>query len=188
MTMKSEPEQLHFTIQSPENMVRLLVTVLFQKDEKELKKHGYIWSMLLDTDAGEEKFKQFMEEVLPNGGTIDLPELSLIKAKAIHYLETDPEALEMQADLDKVHYHSWVYFKPYHKVYPVGFAEHSEKVHELLAEYFDSIEDYDIDKFKRFIRENFEIRSDCTSLECIVADAENIHRYIVLDRYMAERR
>ena len=28
-----------------------------------------------------------------------------------------------------------------HKVYPVGFAEHSEKVHELLAEYFDSIED-----------------------------------------------
>lgn len=124
-----------------------------------------------------------MEEVLPEGGTIDIPELEAIKAKAIHYLETDEQALELQADYDKFVLDSWVYFKPYHKVYGVGFAEHNEKVREILADFFDEIDDYDIDKFKRFIRENFEIGSVNTTLDNIIADAENIHRYIVLGRY-----
>jgi hypothetical protein len=182
-TTINKTESLHFQIESPKNMVRLLVTILFQQDTDLFKKHGHVWVHLLDTEDGEEKFQQFMEEVLPEGGTIDIPELEAIKAKAIHYLETDEQALELQADYDKFVLDSWVYFKPYHKVYGVGFAEHNEKVREILADFFDEIDDYDIDKFKRFIRENFEIGSVNTTLDNIIADAENIHRYIVLGRY-----
>lgn len=182
-TTINKSERINFQIESPKNMVRLLTTILFQQDTDLSKKHGHVWANLLDTEDGEEKFQQFMEEVLPEGGTIDIPELEAIKAKAIHYLETDEHALELQADYDKVALGSWVYFKPYHKVYGVGFAEHNQKVRELLADFFDEIDDYDIDKFKRFICENFEIGSVNTTLDNIIADAENIHRYIVLDRY-----
>lgn len=183
-TTIDKTESLHFQIESPKNMVRLLVTILFQQDTDLFKKHGHVWAHLLDTEDGEEKFQQFMEEVLPEGGTIDIPELEAIKAKAIHYLETDEQALELQANYDKFVLDSWVYFKPYHKVYGVGFAEHNAKVREILADFFDEIDDYDMDKFKRFIRENFEIGSINTTLDNIIADAENIHRYIVLERYM----
>lgn len=173
-------EKIHFTIQSPENFVRLCATILFEKDEQELERIGYAWHNLLDTDDGENLFKKFIDEVLPLGGMIGEPEIIAIKNKAIQYLDTNENALEFQANYDKKRYDSWVYFKPYHKVYQVGFCKHREKAEELLFDFFNGIDDYDFEKFKRFIKENFEVCSENTSVESLVKDADWMLRNIIL--------
>lgn len=41
-TTINKTESLHFQIESPKNMVRLLVTILFQQDTDLFKKHGHV--------------------------------------------------------------------------------------------------------------------------------------------------
>lgn len=173
-------EKLNFTYDSPANMVRLLITILFEKDEQALRNYGYAYHKIFDTHAGEKIFSQFMTEIMPDGGTIDEPQLKAILEKVIHHLETDEYALETQADYDKLRYDSYVYFKPYHKVYPCGFLGHFETVQDILTEYFRGIESYDIDKFKKFISDNFEIKSENTKISNIIANASFILRCCIM--------
>lgn len=173
-------KELHFNVQSPENIIRLAVTIMFERDSDDLNRLGYAWHTLLDTNEGEKLFLKFAEEVLPEGGIIGTSQLIQIQDLAIQYLETDEVALECQADYDKTRYTSWVYFKPYHKVYPVGFAKHEDKVKELLIDFFDDVDDYDYDAFRRFLRENFEIKSENTDIDKIVNDAAFLRRCAIL--------
>ena len=172
----SNTEQLHFQVQSPQNIIRYATTILFERNKDDLSRLGNAWHKILDTDEGEDLFLSFAEKVMPEGGIIELQQLEKIKDLAIHYLETDEAALECQAEYDKQRFGSWVYFKPYHKVYPVGFVQHVEKVKELLIEYFKGAEEYDYDAFRRFLRENFEICSENTDIDDIVNDAAFLHR------------
>lgn len=176
-------EMLHFQIESPENFLRLACTIRFQKNKKNLDRVGYAWQTLLDTDAGEELFHQFATELFPEGKTLDIDDIDAITSRALLFLDTDVDAKEIQAEYDKHRYSSWVYFKPYHTVYPVGYAQHNDKAKKLLYEYFKGIEDYDTAAFQRFIRENVEIKSTVTSVEDIVKDADWIIRSIVLNLY-----
>lgn len=173
-------EQLHFRVESPENFTRLAATILFEKNSEEVDRLGSAWYDVFDDIKGDELFLGFIKEILPNGGTIDIPQIAAIKARAILYLEHSIEGLEAQIRVDKVRYDSWVYFKPHHKVYPVGFAKHEDKIKELLVAYFDDIDDYDDNAFRRFIEENFEIRSDNTDMDKILADAAYLRRCVYL--------
>lgn len=173
-------EKLHFRIQSAQYVVRLATTILLEQDEEELDRIGYAWHEVLDTASGEELFLDFMEEVLPIGGTIGENELLKIKEKAINFLDTNETALEIQAEYDKIRYDSWVYFKPYHKVYTVDFANHYTKVKEILIEYFKGIDDYDINKFNRFMKENFEIRSTVSTIDTIIKDSRSLLLSVIL--------
>lgn len=178
--MSTGTELLHFQIESPENFVRMAASIMFDKNPIDVERFGSAWYDIFNDDKGDELFHIFMQEVLPNGGTIDVPQIAAIKARALLYLENSVEGLEAQARRDKVRYDSWVYFKPHHKVYPVGFAKHEDKVKELLIEYFDDLDEYDSTAFRRFIRENFEIRSANTDMDKIVADAAYLHRCVYL--------
>lgn len=176
-------ETIHFRIQSPENFLRLACTIRFQRNKYNLDRVGYAWQVLLDTDAGEERFYQFAAELFPEGKTLGIDDIDAITNRALLFLDTDVDAKEIQAEYDMHRYSSWVYFKPYHTVYPVGYAQHSSKVKKLLYEYFKGIEDYDTEAFQRFIRENVIIKSTITSIEDIVKDADWIIRSIVLNLY-----
>lgn len=62
-------------------------------------------------------------------------------------------------------YNSYVYFKPYNKVYPCGYTERSGTVTNICKEYFRGAHDFDADKLRKFILNNFEIHSDKTTIE-----------------------
>ena len=72
---------------------------------------------------------------------------------------------------------NWVHFKIDNVVYPCEFAQHSSTVTEICVDYFKDFEQVDLDYLNKFILENFEIRSDNTTIQQIAQNA----RYIGLE-------
>ena len=169
---------LHFTVKSPSNFVRLCSTILFEKSNQ-YHELGYVWHKVFDGVKGDEHFMNFMLALYPKGCTIGEDEIHCIMNKAIRFLETDESCLEIKADYDKRRFRYYVYFAPLHKTFECGFAKHEDTVIKILQDFFGSeIIDYDSEKLKRFIIMNFEIKSDNSSIDTIVADIDYIKRCI----------
>ena len=176
-------ETLHFTIQSPGNMAKLLCTILFEKGDQD-KEYEWVWHKAFEGEKGDKLFEQFLVELFPEGCVIGEPEIKRVIVKALKYLKTDVDCLELKAKYDKSMSNSYVYFAPLHKVFPCDYTEHTETVSKILADYFgEAIKDYDLEKLKNFISSSFEIESDNTSVAKIVRDMD----YLQLRSYQVAR-
>lgn len=167
-------ECLNFRVESPENFVKIACTVLFGKREG-LSDYATVWHDVFDGGAGDKRFRQFMEELFPDGCTIGEKELHQLTDRAIHYLKTETICLDIKAGHDMEQAVFWVYFIPEHKVYECDYGSHEEKVIEILTNFFGTdIMKYPVSVLKRFILGSFRIKSTQTTVGSIAADAEFI--------------
>ena len=60
----SNTEQLHFQVQSPQNIIRYATTILFERNKDDLTRLGNAWHKILDTDEGEDLFFAVFQHVL----------------------------------------------------------------------------------------------------------------------------
>ena len=182
MSMK---ETLHYTINSPQNMVKLLCTVLFEKSEW-CNEWATLWHETFDSAVGDKLFESFMTELYPEGTTITEAELKNIMLHAFKYLQSDEECLEQKAHQDKQRCASYVYFKPFHKVYKCRFGEHEDMVTKALRDFFgkdiQTIEDKELEKF---IKNSFEICN--TSINKILNDLDFIKQNAYIDAVYLEK-
>lgn len=167
-------ERLNFRVESPENFVKIACTVLFGKREG-LSDYATVWHDVFDGSAGDQRFRQFMEELFPDGCTIGKKELHQLTDRAIHYLKTETICLDIKAGHDMAQAVFWVYFIPEHKVYECDYGSHEEKVIEILTNFFGTdIMKYPVSVLKKFILGSFRIKSTQTTVGSIAADAEFI--------------
>lgn len=172
------PEKLYFHYQSPANIVRLMITILFEKTYSD--RDISVYHKRFDHES-DDIFQTFLEKLFPEGITVGETELNMLTAHTHQFMQTDLKSKELYAAYDKAMYPSWVYFKPDLTVYIAEFGDHTGIVKRLCLDYFKNF-DYDeikrIDMYK-FILDNFEIRSNCTSIEDAAADHLYIQRYLL---------
>ena len=169
-------ETLHFQVQSPENMVRMLCTILFEQD-KENSWMLPLWHKAFDDPSkGDQLFLKFMKELYPNGCTFDRHQLETVMKRAIKFIREDKDLLEDKAQQDKKLYNAWVYFAPDHRVYPCTFGEHMDIVIQCLSDFFQkTLDEMTTEELKHFIAEAFEVKSSITTIQSLIDEVEALH-------------
>ena len=179
-------EQLHFSYKSIGNFAKLLSTILYEKEHS--AKEITLWHLRYDEDETDDLFEQFLEELFPEGGALDVEEIKLLTNHAERFLSKDAQAIQQRVEYEKREYSSWVYFKIDQKVFPCEFAQHQNTVREICVDYFKDFETVEQDYVKKFILENFEIRSENSTIERIANDCAYIARCINFSKRNIEKR
>ena len=170
---------VNFSYKSIGNFVKLLATIRYENTHE-----GHdiaVWHERFDDDAEDELFERFLVELFPEGKTIQPEDINAVVHRAERFLETDKKAQNSRNKYVKLDNPYWVYFKPENKVYPCDFGDHSKIIRQICKDFFKGFDDVDSDYLKNFIRNNFEICSDNTTIERIAKDAAFIRRAIVFD-------
>ena len=170
-------ERLHFKYQSIGNIVRLLITIQFEKTRPD--RDIFVYHRRLDKEK-DNFFENCLLELYPNGVTIGENEINQLIQWTDNFLLKDKEAKHLYTEWDKQHLTSYVYFKIDDKVYPAYYLSHFGIVKDICCDYFKGFEKIDIDYLQRFILENFEIASDFTSPASVANDARYIANCICL--------
>ena len=182
-------KQINFTYKSIGNFSKLLSTILYEKEHT--AKEITLWHLRFDGEETDDLFEKFLYELFPNGGTLNVEEIKLLTKHAEKFLFKDPIAKQQRVEYEKREYTLWVYFKIDQTVIPCEFAQHQETIRKICIDYFKDFEINDItpDYIKKFIIDNFEIRSDNLTVERIANDSLYIFHSIVFDeRNIARRR
>ena len=177
-------QYVHFSYKSIGNFVKLLATIQYEKTNS--GRDIAIWHERFDNDDADELFEQFLYELFSEGKTLQIEDIELVTTHAARFLEKDEKAKEIRNDYIKRTSTYWVHFKVDNIVYPCEYAKHTETVMNICADYFKGFEDISVDYIKKFIRENFEIQSDNTTIEKISGDAAYICRTILICRELAK--
>ncbi len=174
-------EKLKFNYDSPEYMCSLLIEVMFDNDTTHNSDFISDWRDIITNNKNKEKlFLTWMKEVLPNGGTLDIPELKLIYQKAIDYvvnyskIDTTYVPHNKRTDF-------WVYNKFTGKRYYTSMGEHSELVLKQIVDFFgeDWECNYTREEITKWCLETLEIASCFSTLENIVYDIVTTYIYKV---------
>ena len=171
--------EVHFSYQSIGNFVKLLATIQYEKnhDPTEIA----IWHERFDDEDGDALFEEFLGILFPEGKTIQVEDITTIVNYASHFLEKDKKARGIINKYKKLRNPYWVYFKIDDVVYPCDFGNHSRIVYDVCTDYFKGFEEIDDDYLGKFIRENFEIHSDNTTIEKISKDTFLIRTEILMN-------
>lgn len=176
-----EHKILHFQYKSIGNLVRLLTSIKFEKYESE---RDVIVFHERFRDEPDELFEKFLTDLYPDGCTIRENEINNLTSYIRTFMQKDDTARDYYAQYDKSVCGSYVYFKPDKTVYPVEFGGHANCITQICCDFFKdfSKNDLDLDYLRRFILDNFEIKSDNTTVERVSDDADYIAREIFIQR------
>lgn len=177
--MSSTKERIPFTYESVSNVCRLLATIQYEKSHS--VRNITVFHQIFKGSTGDKFIEQFLSELFPNGATIGEDELKALNLRIEKFMSSSKIAQDLFVEYDKRHYKSYVYFKPDNVVIPARVGEHNEIVQNICLDYFKDFQTVELEYLKKFIRDNFEISSDFTSIEQVVADAKHIKNMI--DRY-----
>ena len=183
--MKEEEKQvLHFTYKSIGNFVRLLCTICYEKTAS--SQDIMLWHKRFDNNESDILFENFCERLFPDGKTIDVPDIEIITEYASEFLQNDEKYIEYKTKYLLRVLDSYVYFIPDNKIYECGFGEHTQTVHNILLEFFNGMDDIDENYLSKFIRENFIIKSDNTTIDTIIRDTRYLSMKFDARRYRKE--
>lgn len=171
-------ETVSFRYQSIANMCRLLTTIQFEQSRN--PREIAVFHKRFDNEK-DKVFEDIFIKLFPQGALIGEAEIN----KAVDYISEfmlkDEKTKELFVEYDKARYNSYVYFKIDNEVFPAQFGNHAEIVTDLCIDYFKNFEAKDIDKdyIKKFILNNFEIKSNYSTLEMIASNARFIYNQII---------
>jgi len=179
-------QKLHFTYESPENLVRLLVNIQFENRYN--PRDVTIYHSRFDKEP-DDFYRNCMEKLYPNGCTIGKDELDKITEYVYDFMQKDEETLKLYVNYDKRRIKSYVYCKPFFEVQGAGVGSHAALVEQFCVRFFKgfNIEDITLEKIRKFIKNNIEIKSDYTSMKTICAEGnlKNIFDGIVFYNKLA---
>lgn len=171
--------EIGFKYKSIGNFCRLLATIQYEKSHT--PREITVFHQRFDRDECDELIEQFLVELFPNGATIGENELIKLNSYIENFMLKDKETQDLFVNYDKKQYCSYVYFIPDNVVYKCGFAEHAKTVNQICCDYFKGFSENEIDPqyIERFIKDNFEIKSDNSTIEQIAKDYMYISRCII---------
>jgi len=174
-------ETLHFQYESIGNLVRLLVTIQFENNESE--RDVFVFHERFRNEP-DELFEKFLTDLYPSGGTVGEDKINGLVSYIRDFIQKDDASRDYYVKYDKHLYNSYVYFKPDKTVQYVEFGGHANCVTQICCDFFKdfSKNDLDLDYLRRFILDNFEIKSDNTTIERVSEDAPYIAREILMQR------
>lgn len=168
-------EQLHFSYSSIGNLAKLLVSIQWEKTKS--VRDINVFHQRFDRER-DELFEEFLYKLYPDGATIGEEEIKALVNYIADFMRTDPQSIDLYVAWDKRHWSSWVYFKQKNKVYNANMGCHTDIVRNICIEFFKGCYDIDSSYLKQFILDNFEIKSDFTTVEIVAGNASYIAEHI----------
>lgn len=180
-------ETVHFSYKSIGNFCRLLVTILYEKSHT--PREISVFHQRFNRNECDELIEQFLYELFPNGATIDEKELIQLVSYIERFMTKDKETQDLFVSYDKAHYRYYVYFKPDNIVYECNFAQHATTIRDICIDYFKgfTLDELDPKYVRKFIIENFEIKSNNSTIEQIANDNNYIIRCIAINNKRRKR-
>lgn len=163
---------VNFTYQSTGNMTKLLTTIRFERLNS--PKDISVFHQRFD-DEDDSFFEKVLEKLFPEGKTIVSEDIDVVVEYISSFMDRDEKCKDLYVEYDKFYYNSYVYFKIDKKVYPAKTGEHMRILEWILVDYFKGFTDLSTEYLEKFIKENFEIVSDNTTLEKAVRDAKYLN-------------
>ncbi len=163
-------EKLHFTCQSPANLVRLLIMIQFENHYS--ARDIAVFHARFDNES-DDIFQTFMETLFPDGTTIGEDEINMLVQHTYDFLQKDEAAANEYIEYDKRHTYSYVYSKYDKTIHYADMGSHFHIVMRICADFFKNFDADDItsQKIETFIRNNIEIKSDFTSIDTVCGQA-----------------
>lgn len=173
-------ETLHFSYHSPENFVRLLCEIVYEKEHSPREIAIYHERFAYETD---EFFAKMLEQLFPAGATIGEKEIHQCVSWIDNFLSYDEQTKDIRVRYDMVDYESYVYFDIDKKVYPCDHTSHSMMVKNICVDYFKGFDESDItpEKVADFIRNHFVVKSRFSTAGSIANDSAYICRCILMN-------
>ena len=173
-------EKLHFSYQSPENLVRLLCEIVYEKAHSSQEIAIYHERFDGETD---EFFAEMLTKLFPEGATIGEKEINQCVEWIDNFLSTDGQTKDIKVRYDMVEYDSYVYFDIDKKVYPCDHTSHLNMVRKICVDYFKGFDESDIsiEKVAEFIKTHIVVKSRFSDADMIAKDAAYICRCILMD-------
>ena len=170
---------LHFSYRSPENFVRLLCNIVYEKEHS--PREIAIYHERFD-DESDEFFANMLKMLFPEGGTIGEKEIHRCVVWIDDFLSWDEQTKDIKVRYDMVDYESYVYFDIDKKVYPCDHTSHSMMVKNICVDYFKGFDESDItpEKVADFIRSHFVVKSRFSTAGSIANDSAYICRCILM--------
>ncbi len=167
--------EVNFSYKSIENMVRLLVTCRLDQLKDVYPNYSGIFYAVFDNERGEQRLLKILEELYPDGKTITPEDVDVILARCIKYIDDEEdECIRKYRNEEAYRTGSWVYSKWNDRAYACDFSRHTEMIAELLVDFYGkSLLDQSDETISRFVKSNFIIQSDNSSLDKI-ADVKNV--------------
>lgn len=161
------PEQLYFRYESIGNILRLLVSITYEKTHN--SEYIAIYHERFDNEP-DEIFESFAEKLYPEGCTIDKPEIENIVKYIDYFMEHDAKTKSIKFKRDKNRYNSYVANIIDEIIIPAGVGQHAQIVQNQCIDYFKHFDAKDLtrDVITNFIRNNIEIKSDFTTIAKIL--------------------
>lgn len=182
----TKQEKLYFSYKSPANIVRLLITIMFEQTYT--PRDIAVYHERFDKEP-DDTYQTFMETIFPQGCTIGENEINMLTKYVYNFMKQDVTAMaiyDRYIERDKKTCRSYVYTKYDKQLYPAGVGSHADIVTRLCVEYFKDFDHADItpQKVETFIRNNIEIKSDFTSIDTVCQQGNLFHtiREIVMGR------
>ena len=170
-------EQLNFTYTDIGAMLRILVSIRFEMRHE--KRDVVVFHECFDRKH-DSCFEDAAAKLFPNSCTLGEKEIDKITDYIYDFMQHNNDCKSEYVKYDKSHDKSWVYFRPDNKLIHAGQGEHAGIISDICMDYFRDFDRINADYLKKFIRDNFEIRSDCSTIEKISEDAPFIAELIEL--------
>lgn len=172
-------EYLNFTYKSIGNFCHLLLNIQYEKTHT--PREIAVFHQRFDNDETDDLIEEILVKLFPNGANIGEKELMQLTSYFEIFMAKDKKTQDLFVQYDKRSYGSYVYFKPDNIVVYAPMGQHNEIVQNICLDFFKDFQSVDVEYLKKFLKENFEIASDFTSIENVVADARRIKALI--DKY-----
>ena len=168
-------ETLHFSYRSPENFVRLLCDIVYEKEHS--PRDIAIYHERFD-DETDEFFATMLKQLFPEGATIGEKEINQCVSWIDNFLSHDEQTKDIKVRYDMVECESYVYFDIDKKVYPCSHTAHSQVVKNICVDYFKGFDESEItpEKVADFIRNHFVVKSRFSTAGSIANDSAYIYR------------
>ena len=178
-------EKMSFKVKSPENMMKLLCTIRYERIGT--PRMISAWHHRFDPDEADDLFYDFAAKLYPQGGMIAEDQIEEITKVARHFLDTDDRTKEYLVEYDWHNMESCVVFLIDKKITYAPFGNHAKIIQNICLDYFkDFEEEVSESTIRKFILDNFRIKSSNSSLDIIANDADYLASLINCRRYHRE--
>ncbi len=179
-------KKLYFRYKSIANLARLMVTIRFESNNP--PRDVTVYHQRFDNEP-DDIYQTFLETLFPEGGTIGEQQIDALMNYIRHFMETDEKSLDLYVDYDKRQFRSYVYFKPDRKVIHAPFGDHNKIVTDICYDYFKDFDEKSLtsEYLRRFVLENFEIKSDNSTIESVANGIANDSNYLIREIIMHHR-
>ena len=87
-------EQIHFSYKSIGNFAKLLATILYEKEHS--GKEITLWHLRYDNDEADDLFEQFLNDIFPDRGMLNIEEIQQLMNYAANFLLKDQFLLPLK--------------------------------------------------------------------------------------------